>query len=164
MSALLTVKPPPGYASSRLDLLELLPLGVCRTGGYPGVLVALILRVLAQEESILCLVLLVSDPHGSTAGIFPRPVPVPVGTRTRVRVQVTHGFAQKPAIPAGFAFIPRVCIKQGQIVIIAPAELPVALPVTRKTGTGFCGFAKSVPTGNPYLYPWENPYGLHYPC
>ncbi|KAF8870530.1 hypothetical protein BD779DRAFT_1478829 [Infundibulicybe gibba] len=55
-------------------------------------------------------------------------------------------------------------IKQGQIVIIAPAELPVALPVTRKTGTGFCGFAKSVPAGNPYLYPWENPYGLHYPC
>ncbi|KAF8868505.1 hypothetical protein BD779DRAFT_1481398 [Infundibulicybe gibba] len=55
-------------------------------------------------------------------------------------------------------------IKQGQIVIIAPAELPVALPVTRKTGTGFCEFAKSVPAGNPYPYPWENPYGLHYPC
>ncbi|KAF8879804.1 hypothetical protein BD779DRAFT_1474129 [Infundibulicybe gibba] len=109
-----------------------------------------------------------SDPHGSTAGIFPRPAPVPVGTRTRGAgagtVMGTFRAINLSSMTNINLIIPPFSIKQGQIVIIAPAELPVALPVTRKTGTGFCGFAKSVPAGNPYPYPWENPYGLHYPC
>ncbi|KAF8873249.1 hypothetical protein BD779DRAFT_1477127 [Infundibulicybe gibba] len=55
-------------------------------------------------------------------------------------------------------------IKQVKTVTTAPVTLPVGLPVTREMAQVFAVWAKSVPAGNPYPYPWENPYGLHYPC
>ncbi|KAF8869508.1 hypothetical protein BD779DRAFT_1792632 [Infundibulicybe gibba] len=53
LHALLTVKPPPSYASSRRNLLEPLPLGV---------VVVLVLQVLAQEE-VVCAIAVVGY-HG----------------------------------------------------------------------------------------------------
>ncbi|KAF8878627.1 hypothetical protein BD779DRAFT_1474706 [Infundibulicybe gibba] len=73
------------------------------------------------------------DPHGFTAGNFPRPVPVPVEPVPAPRVGLTR----------------ILCIKQGQIVPTVPVKNPWENPYPQ-CGCGFSAGLRKV-------YPWVTP-------
>ncbi|KAF8873299.1 hypothetical protein BD779DRAFT_1477072 [Infundibulicybe gibba] len=76
------------------------------------------------------------------------PYPYPWETRTRPTGRINPDFMHKT----------------GPNSANRTREKPVGKPLPAVRVRVFCGFAKSVPAGNPYPHPWENPYGLHYPC